>query len=239
MNLFQIYKIGERLMTTIPILGNLHHKLSDSILSWCHRHNFVRFDNLRSPNSTPEDVKTCTAFWFCFASFFMVCGIYQLFYLHITAVVFFLMLAFVPYAIGVINLEALKIEPKITQPFLKESNYNKTNKDAPTKNDNIILRCLAWGNRILWVWLFYIVFWRPEKIPQWVEQYNLYDYVEKSGIKETNVAGVFALSVFLAYIILTQIVMFLLKLLHLFKKQSVQRYSLDGVNKYNQINTKK
>jgi len=240
MDLLKIYKIGEHLMSSIPFLGNIHYGLSHRIVNWCKKHNFVRFDNLRAANSTEDDVKRCSSFWFCLASIFVIITIYQAFCLSLSGILFGFFFAFMPYAVGVINLEALKIKSKITDdPLIKTmkefkdsiDSGDQQSKNLPPKRP-LLLRALLLLNEIVIIWLFYIAFWQPEKIQEWVKEYDLYDWVKNLGIKESNIGGVFALCVFLAYIVFSRTVIFLFTLIKWLKKRTVRNYSLEKTQRY-------
>jgi hypothetical protein len=234
MDLLKIYQKGEHLMQTFPLLGKLHHNMSQSIINWCRKHNFVRFDNLRAPNSTEDDVKRCSLYWFCAASAFGILAIYQIFDLNLSGFLFSLFLTFIPYAVGVINLEALKIEPKITKsPVDIETTKNKENEQLDKNiKKPLWIQLLIGVNNIICGWLLYIAYWEPEKIQQWISRYNLNDFLKSLGISESSATNIFALGVGIAYVIFQEIIMHLCKL----QQKTKKNYSPAGIQRCNSSN---
>ena len=223
-------------MKSFPMLDKIHQYLSQSLVNWCERHNFVRFDNLRAQNSTDEDVKSCSAFWFCLTTLFGAEALYFVFRLSVSGILFFLMLFYVTYAIGVINMEALKIKTKLAEQRKDEDNKSQTIQENAKRP--VWIRLLSLTQYIIFIWLFSMTFWQPEKIQQWAVDYNLYEYVKSSGINETNTAGIFALCVFLAYVLFVRIVMVLFYVLYKAKQHSVKNYSLERSQKFHSQRTK-
>ena len=240
MDLLKFYKNGEHLMHTFPFLGNIHHKLSQSIIDWCKRHHFVRFDNLRAPNSTEDDVKKCSAFWFILATLSGLGIVYQIFSLEIGGILFFSLLFFIPYAIGVVNLEALKIEPKITNPAFQ--NVSKIEKEPIEKEippQSFFSHLLNLGSTAVFVILFFIVLYQPELIQEWVQKYHLYDYVKDWNIEEKNIGGIFALAVLFSYAIIVRILRFLFRSIHSLNQYSDKNYSAEKMKRYRNSNISK
>ena len=190
MDLLKLYNHGSEFLKKCPTLKKFHESISASIVEWTKNKKLVRFEHLRSSGATDDDIKKTTTFWFCIAGFFIVFGLLKY---SISSILFSFIIAFVFYAIGVINLEALKIKPD-SDAFLKQTKQvsvlpqisapEKEPRKNPVKTP--FWRVYDWVERIViggWVYLSLVY---TDTLSNWLKEYHIWDYLPHEAGKVIN-----------------------------------------------------